>query len=103
MIPSVLAKLASENTPLSEPLSNEQISWIASFNSIGALFGSISIGWIIHKLGCKRAMFALAFPFIIFWILVYFGKNFYFILVARFINGFTGGCTQVYICNACYS
>lgn len=84
--------LSSENTPLiSGPLTNDEISWIGSINSIGAAFGAIFIGYIISILGPKRAVLLLAIPEALFWVLIYYGNHYYYIFGARFLSGFSGG------------
>lgn len=45
-------------------------------------------------MGSKRAMTFLAFPAIAYWILVKFGNTFYYLLLARFITGWTVGGMQ---------
>ncbi|XP_031631805.1 facilitated trehalose transporter Tret1-like isoform X2 [Contarinia nasturtii] len=90
-----MPQLSSENTPLSSGrLTNEQISWIGSISNIGALCGAFSFGYITSFLGCKRAMIFLAIPSIIFWTLIFFGRTYYHILLARFCGGWTGGGIQ---------
>lgn len=90
-----LPLLASNETPLvSGPLTNEQISWIGSINCIGGLLGSISLGYFTILWGCKRVSLFLAFPTILFWLLVYFANEYYHILIARFLAGWTGGGVQ---------
>lgn len=42
-------------------------------------------------MGCKRSTLALTIPSIIFWLLIYFGHNFYFILLANFCGGLVSG------------
>lgn len=90
-----IQKLMSENTPLiSGPLTNEQISWIASINFFGALFGSFSSGYFTSTMGSKRSALILAIPSVVFWMLIAFGNSYFYILVARWIAGFSGGGMQ---------
>lgn len=49
--------------------------------------GTFMFGFITSRLGCKRAMLFLAIPSIIFWVLVFFGNSYYYILIARFFTG----------------
>lgn len=98
-IAPALPKLASPGTPLqSGPLTNEQISWIGSINCVGSLIGSMIFGYIAAVMGCKRATLLLAIPSILFWLLIYFGSNFYYILFANFCGGWvTGGSSATII------
>lgn len=75
-------------------MTNEEISWISSMSSIGALVGTFIFGFVASQLGPKRAMTFLAFPAIIYWILVRFGNTFNYLLTARFITGWTVGGMQ---------
>lgn len=87
-----LPVLLSNSTPLiTGPLTNDELSWIGSMSSLGSVCGTFICGLLSMWLGCKRAMVFLAFPPIVFWILVYFGNTFYHILCARLIGGLTGG------------
>lgn len=110
--------LSSNDTPLeSGPMPTEEISWIGRFtakitpilqiylfcifipnilqilgsiNSIGGILGTIAIGYIVSLLGSKRAILFLTLPEIAFWVLIYYGNHYYYILVARVLSGFTG-------------
>lgn len=91
MSPAV-AILSSNDTPLeSGPLTNDDISWIGSINAFGAIFGTISLGYFISLMGSKRAILLLAIPEALFWILIYFGTHYYYILIARVLIGISGG------------
>lgn len=90
-----LAILASDSTPLtSGPLTNEQVSWIGSINSFGAMFGALSFGLIVSLIGCKRALLLLSLPILIFWFFVYFGTTYIHIFFARLIGGLAAGGVQ---------
>lgn len=87
--------LLSEDTPLKTgPLTNEQLSWVGSINSIGALFGTFITGLLITFIGCKRATLLLSVPTILFWVLIYIGDTYNHILIARIFTGYTGGSIQ---------
>lgn len=96
-VSSALPKLASSDTPLTMPLSNSEISWIGSINCIGSLFGCFFFGYYINLIGSKRTIISLAVPSVVFWMLIYFGNHYYYILIARFLGGFTGGGIQTAI------
>lgn len=84
---TAISRLESLDTPLvSGPLTKEQISWIGSILSIGAMCGSLTFGSIAACLGVKRTMIFLAFPSIVSWLLIYFGNEYYHILLARYYD-----------------
>lgn len=84
-----------DRTPLvSGPLTGEQVSWIGSMSSVGALVGTFIFGIMSAQMGSKRAMTFLAFPVITYWLLVHFGDSFYYLIAARFITGWTVGGMQ---------
>lgn len=87
--------LSSDDTPLlSGPMSSQQVSWIGSINCLGALCGTLSLGYFISLLGCKRAMLILSMPCILFWLFIFFGDQYYHLLLARIASGYAGGGTQ---------
>lgn len=84
--------LASEQTPLPYgKLTTIEVSWIGSINCMGAFVGSMIFGHLTALLGSKRVVLILAFPLIVYWLLIYFGTSFYHILLARLISGCTAG------------
>lgn len=89
---SAIPLLTSKDTPLkSGPLTNDEISWIGSINAFGAVFGTISLGYLMSRMGSKRAILLLAIPEFACWLLIYFGNNYYYILISRVLNGISGG------------
>lgn len=88
-------QLMSNETPLKTgPLTFEQLSWIGSINSIGAILSTFTFGFITLFLGCKRTILLLAVPSVIFFVLIFFGDTYYHILFARFMTGWSGGGIQ---------
>lgn len=86
-VSTTLPHLASKHTPLlSGPICNDQLSWIGSINCIGALIGSFSVGYLSNLLGSKRTTHFLAIPYVISWLLIYFGNTYQHILIARFVQ-----------------
>ena len=93
-----LATLQTSESPLTTgPLSNEDISWIGSINLLGALIGSLNFNYLTDFMGSKRATFSLAIPYIISWLLIYYGTSYYEILIARLISGWAGAGVQATI------
>lgn len=94
MSPSIPVLLSDETPLKSGPLTSEQLSWIGSINSIGAISGTFTTGILITFMGCKRAMLFLSLPSILFWVLIFIGNTYYHILIARIFFGFVGGGIQ---------
>lgn len=87
--------LLSDETPLKTgPLTNEQLSWIGSINAIGAILSTFTFGFVTLMLGCKRAIIFLTVPSIVFYVLIFVGDTYYYILIARFFTGWSGGGIQ---------
>lgn len=93
-ISPALSHLTTEHSPLTEgPLTTEQISWIGSIASIGALFGSIISSYITALFGCKKAMLLFSIPSTLFWFVILFTNTYYYLLFAEFLIGFSSmGC-----------
>ena len=83
-----LPVLLSNNTPLTTgPITNEQLSWIGSMSNFGSVLGTFIFGTLTAFWGAKRSMMFLAFPQIIFWLLILFGDTYYHIIVGRLAAG----------------
>ncbi|CRL04884.1 CLUMA_CG017935, isoform A, partial [Clunio marinus] len=82
---------SSESHLTSGSVNSNDISWIGSSLSIGGLVGTIVFGRIAQKFGTKKALILLAFPHIIFWLLVFFSTNVYHLYLARGFAGLSGG------------
>lgn len=63
-------------------------------SSFGALIGTFIFGILSAQMDSKRAMVFLAFPVLAYWLLVYFGDSFYYLIIARFVVGWTVGGMQ---------
>lgn len=94
-----LPTLQSANSPLTSgpPLTNEDVSWIGSINLLGALVGSLNFNYLTDCIGSKWATWSLAIPYIISWVLIYFGTSYYEILAARLLSGWAGAGVQATI------
>lgn len=91
-ITPVLPILMSDDTPLATgPLDNEQISWLASCGSLGAIIGNFIFSAITSWCGCKRATTWLSLPSVIFWLAVYFGTTYNHLMIGRLVGGIVGG------------
>lgn len=83
--------LSSEDTPLvSGKLTTDEISWIGSVISLGAVIGAISAGYLISLMGPKHAIILFAIPEAAAWLLIYFGNHYYHIIISRVMSGIGG-------------
>lgn len=58
-----LPLLQSDHSPLETgPLTVEEVSWIGSVMSIGALIGNIAIGYIVLFIGSRNSILMIGFP-----------------------------------------
>lgn len=73
------------------PLKLDDLGWIGSFVTLGAMCICIPIGIICDYIGRKYAMLMLIVPFMIGWLLVIFAENLAMIYAGRFITGIAGG------------
>lgn len=88
----VLPVLLSNSTPLTTgPITIEQLGSLGSMSNFGSTCGTFIFGALTALLGAKRCMIFLAFPQIIFWLLVLFGHTYYHILIGRLLMGLIGG------------
>ncbi|XP_050526682.1 facilitated trehalose transporter Tret1-like [Daktulosphaira vitifoliae] len=72
-------------------IDNVQASWIASIPNLVCPIGLILTGIVTDRFGRKRVLQISFVPMIIGWFMLYFAKNFYFILVARVVLGLSYG------------
>lgn len=92
--------LMSYETPLQTgPINKEQLSWLASINLLGGIFGTFTFGFIVLCLGCKNTIHTIALAPILFYALIYFGETINDILIARFVMGEFEFSTNVLRCN----
>ncbi|XP_049303917.1 facilitated trehalose transporter Tret1-like [Bactrocera dorsalis] len=83
--------IQSPETPLSFPVTVEQVSWIGSLFGFGFLSGNILFGLTANRLSRKLNMYLLALPHMLFWILNYFVQNVEYLYAGRFFAGITAG------------
>ncbi|KAH8263138.1 hypothetical protein KR044_005135 [Drosophila immigrans] len=80
-----------DNSPLSFPVTIDEISWLGSMLGLGSLCGNLTIAFLIERMGRKFCIYLLAGPYACLWILIYCASNVGFLYAARFLCGFTGG------------
>lgn len=87
-----LSLLTSEKSPLATgPLNIDQLSWIGALLPFGGMAGSFIIPFLANRIGRRKALLIVALPQISGWFFTYFGKAYYYLYIARFLMGFSGG------------
>ncbi|CAH2057408.1 unnamed protein product, partial [Iphiclides podalirius] len=87
---------ASDTVLLSAPMADLESSLLGSLPSLGAMFGTLLVGWIISRFGRQKGGMLLILPFVLSWIIIDFSTSSIAILVARFIGGIGCGSVLVY-------
>uniref|UniRef100_A0A1B6EHF6 Major facilitator superfamily (MFS) profile domain-containing protein n=1 Tax=Cuerna arida TaxID=1464854 RepID=A0A1B6EHF6_9HEMI len=83
-------------TLVSEPITDEQASWVGSIVTLGCLVGAIPAGTLSQMLGRRNFLLVLALPLILGWVLIIEGEhNVQLIYLGRFINGLSFGAVTV--------
>lgn len=86
-----MPRLQSITTPVgTEPLTDDQASWLNSIMCIGGLSLLPFCSFIAEKFGRKITGCLIAVPFGLCWILTIFATNYTCLLVARFAAGLGG-------------
>ncbi|KAI8045069.1 facilitated trehalose transporter Tret1 [Drosophila gunungcola] len=86
-----LRLLGSDKSPLGDPLTITQASWIGSLIGLGSLTGNIIFGLLLDRLGRKLCMYFLAIPNMIYWILIFAAQDVTYLYAGRFLAGMSGG------------
>ncbi|KAF5269942.1 hypothetical protein FQR65_LT05741 [Abscondita terminalis] len=73
------------------PINDDNLGWIGSFATLGAMVMCFPIGIMCDKFGRKLAMLLLTVPFIIGWLLIIFANSIGMVYAGRFITGMAGG------------
>uniref|UniRef100_A0A1B0GG41 Major facilitator superfamily (MFS) profile domain-containing protein n=1 Tax=Glossina morsitans morsitans TaxID=37546 RepID=A0A1B0GG41_GLOMM len=93
----MLMKMQSPETPLNFSLDVHESSWLGAMISLGALTGNTLFSIILSRLGRKVAIYSLAFPHALLWLLLYYARSINYLYAARFFTGFTGGGSYVVV------
>ncbi|XP_046739269.1 facilitated trehalose transporter Tret1-like [Diprion similis] len=80
-----LAQFESGNSPF--PVTTNEISWIASINTLGQVPGGILGAIFIEYFGNRRSIVGIGFSLLLSWILVIMANSASWIYVAKFISG----------------
>ncbi|XP_043269296.1 uncharacterized protein [Venturia canescens] len=91
----VLPKLSAEGSWF--PVSEEEGSWVSSLLAIGAIAGALPSGTLSEKIGRKKALLALAGPFLVSWLVIIFARVVWLLCLARFLVGTAVGASCVLV------
>ncbi|XP_071441000.1 facilitated trehalose transporter Tret1-like [Hetaerina americana] len=82
--------------PLSRPLTDTELSWASSLMNVGAMLGSLLVGFTIDRFGRKRTLLALGgIPSAVGWLVTIFARNAPTLYVARFLIGISTGVSSL--------
>ncbi|XP_062551192.1 facilitated trehalose transporter Tret1-like [Armigeres subalbatus] len=88
----IIPLLQSAHSPFpGDPITVEQVSWVGSCFSIGGMSGTLLYALIHTYFGKKTGLLMLAIPHLILWSLLWMGDNVYYVYIARYLGGLTGG------------
>ncbi|XP_060534975.1 facilitated trehalose transporter Tret1-like [Cylas formicarius] len=100
---AALPKLLSDTSTVA--ITNDQGSWLAMANVLGAPIGCLSGGYLIDLMGRQTIILAASAPFIASWLTISFGANFAVLCVGRVLGGLAEGwvftAAPTYICEIC--
>lgn len=82
-----------QKNPTSFDVDEEQISWVGSIVTLGAMFGGLLGGTYMDRFGRKLALMSCAIPYLIGWVVVVASPSFLCLMAGRAI---TGVCTGIY-------
>eukprot|EP00753_Platysulcus_tardus_P001459 PLAT11350.2.p1 GENE.PLAT11350.2~~PLAT11350.2.p1 ORF type:complete len:533 (+),score=160.56 PLAT11350.2:97-1599(+) len=74
-----------------------QVPFISSAPAIGALFGSLSIGFVAERYGRRKALFLSSLPVAVGWLLLALSRDFLEAALARLLSGVGIGAASVVV------
>lgn len=77
------------------PLDGESKSLFVTIATIGALFGCMAAGWLVEKVGRKKALIVSALPFLAGNAMIWSAGAVTMLCLARILVGFSGGMSTV--------
>lgn len=95
-ISPLIRLLQSDETPMTRPITTDELSWIGAYVCIGGILGNIFFGLVIDRLGRKWSIILSALPNMGLWITSIFATEIYHFYIARFLGGLTGG--GIFVC-----
>ncbi|XP_047035613.1 facilitated trehalose transporter Tret1-like [Helicoverpa zea] len=94
----------SQNTTLSRPMTDTEISLLGSLSSIGALISTPTAGYMLEKLGRKYCSVMNSLGLLLVWVILACTKNVETVLAAVFLSGIASSVflvATVYISEIC--
>ncbi|KAK9704143.1 Sugar transporter [Popillia japonica] len=77
------------DSPLHPPLTEDEVSWVASLLPLGAIVAPYAAGYLADRIGRKRTLILSAIPTAASFLVLAFARNLYCYYVARFVLGLT--------------
>ncbi|CAH0717980.1 unnamed protein product, partial [Brenthis ino] len=90
-ISPITSLLQSEDSPAGYPLTDSQLSWVASVLSLTATFGVVTYSYVADQYGRKTSVVALAIVEAISWVIRLSYTSFPLLILARIFAGLTAG------------
>lgn len=76
--------LTSDDTPLpSGKMTMDEVSWVVSLLSVGAIFSNVVFGFVANHFGRKISLFLIGIPMIVSWIITWCAPNQFYLYVSR--------------------
>ncbi|CAG9570613.1 unnamed protein product [Danaus chrysippus] len=76
---------------LNAPMTEIESSLVGSLPSLGAMAGTVLVGWLMSIFGRQKTGLILAFPMLASWLMIDLTRSSMVILIARFLSGVSGG------------
>ncbi|XP_063989776.1 facilitated trehalose transporter Tret1-like [Diachasmimorpha longicaudata] len=90
----IIPQLMKENTPVgTKPMNDHEISWLSSVTGLASLVALLFYAFLAGKTSNKILGWVSAVSATVSWLLIYFAKNFYYLLIARIFAGVVCGLT----------
>jgi SP family facilitated glucose transporter-like MFS transporter 8 len=76
-------------------LNNDEMSWVGSLVTLGALIGALSAGVLMDRFGRKTVLLAISVPYAVGWVLIIAAVDPSMLYIGRILGGFAGGICSV--------
>ncbi|XP_046409107.1 facilitated trehalose transporter Tret1-like [Ischnura elegans] len=78
--------------PLERPLTGTELSWVSSLMPLGAILGSVMVGFAMDRFGRKKTLLAFGgIPCVVGWIVILNATSVYMLYTARLLIGVSSG------------
>lgn len=95
-ISPLIRLLQSDETPMSRPITTEELSWIGATVCIGSLMGNTFSGVVLDRIGRKWTILLVSLPNIGLWLTSIFATEIHHFYIARGLAGLAGG--GIFVC-----